>query len=67
MKIHPVRVHRSDENLAPENQLAWRIAEVAAESIEPTDAVADMVINRIIDNAAVAPYPQHADEIRMKA
>jgi 2-methylcitrate dehydratase len=47
-------VHRSDENLAREDQLAWKIAEVASESIEPTDAVADMVINRVIDNAAVA-------------
>ncbi|MBX3098510.1 MAG: MmgE/PrpD family protein [Salinibacterium sp.] len=54
MKLHPVRVHRSDENLARENQLAWKIAEVASERIDATDAVADMVINRIIDNASVA-------------
>jgi 2-methylcitrate dehydratase len=54
MKIHPTRVYRSDENLAREDQLAWKIAEVASENIEATDAVADMVINRIIDNASVA-------------
>jgi 2-methylcitrate dehydratase len=54
VKLHPVRVHRSDENLPREGQLAWKIAEVASERIEPTGAVADMVINRIIDNAAVA-------------
>jgi len=54
MKLHSVRMHRSDENLAREDQLAWKIAEVAAERVEATDAVADMVINRIIDNAAVA-------------
>jgi len=54
MKLHDVRVYRSDENLAREDQLAWKIAEVASERIEPTDAVADMVINRVIDNAAVA-------------
>ena len=54
MQLHEVRVHRSDENLARDGQLAWRIAEVAAESIGPTDAVANMVINRIINNAAVA-------------
>jgi 2-methylcitrate dehydratase len=54
MKLHPVRVHRSSENLPREEQLAWKIAEVAAEKIDATDAVADMVINRIIDNAAVA-------------
>jgi 2-methylcitrate dehydratase len=54
MKFHHVRVHRSEENLAREGQLAWKIAEVAAEQLEPTPAVTDMVINRVIDNAAVA-------------
>ncbi len=54
MKTHAVRVHRSDENLAREDQLAYKIAEVAAENIDATDAVTDMVINRVIDNAAVA-------------
>jgi 2-methylcitrate dehydratase len=54
MKLHEVRVHRSDEHLPREGQLAWKIAAVAAESIEPEPAVTDMVINRIIDNAAVA-------------
>ena len=54
MKTHEVRVHRSDENLAREGQLAWKIAEVAAEQLEPTAEVTDMVINRVIDNAAVA-------------
>ncbi|MDP3209600.1 MAG: MmgE/PrpD family protein, partial [Rhodoglobus sp.] len=54
MKTHAVRVHRSDENLARKDQLAYKIAEVAAEKIDATDAVTDMVINRVIDNAAVA-------------
>jgi 2-methylcitrate dehydratase len=54
VKLHPVSVHPSSDELAREEQLAWAIAEVAAERIEPTDAVADMVINRIIDNASVA-------------
>ena len=54
MKLHPVRVYRSNENLPREEQLAWKIAEVAAERLDPTEAVADMVINRVIDNAAVA-------------
>ncbi len=54
MKLHPVRSHRSDENLQRSDQLAWKIAEVASERVEATDEVADMVINRIIDNAAVA-------------
>ncbi|MGV8897499.1 MAG: MmgE/PrpD family protein [Rhodoglobus sp.] len=52
--LHPVRVYKSEENLPRESQLAWKIAAVASEQIEATDAVADMVINRIIDNASVA-------------
>ncbi|GGK95785.1 2-methylcitrate dehydratase [Salinibacterium xinjiangense] len=52
--LHHVRVYKSEENLPRESQLAWKIAEVASEQIEATDAVADMVINRIIDNASVA-------------
>lgn len=54
MKNHTVRVHKSDENLAREDQLAWKIAEVATDPVEVTDDVTEMVINRIIDNAAVA-------------
>jgi 2-methylcitrate dehydratase len=54
LRLHPVRVHRSDENLPRESQLAWKIAEVATESVPATAAVTDMVINRLIDNAAVA-------------
>jgi 2-methylcitrate dehydratase len=51
---HHVRVHRSDENLAREDQLAWKIAEVAVDPVEVEPAVVDMIINRIIDNASVA-------------
>jgi 2-methylcitrate dehydratase len=47
-------VHRSDENLAREDQLAWKIAQVATDPVEVAPDVVDMVINRIIDNAAVA-------------
>ncbi|MEY9852668.1 2-methylcitrate dehydratase [Leifsonia sp. EB41] len=54
MKLHNVRVHRSDEHLARQDQLAWKIAEVAADPVEVDSEVADMVINRVIDNAAVA-------------
>jgi 2-methylcitrate dehydratase len=54
MKTHPVRTYRSDEHLERHDQLAWRLAYVAAERLEPTAEVTDMVINRIIDNAAVA-------------
>ncbi|MDY0908365.1 MmgE/PrpD family protein [Microbacterium sp. CFBP9034] len=52
--IHHLRVHRSDENLAREGQLAWRIAEIAADPVEVEADVVDMIINRVIDNAAVA-------------
>ncbi|QBR75233.1 MmgE/PrpD family protein [Microbacterium sediminis] len=52
--IHPVRTYRSDEPLPREEQLAWKIAEVAADPVEVDADVAEMVINRVIDNAAVA-------------
>ncbi len=52
--IHHVRVHRSEENLAREKQLAWKIAEVAADPVDVPAETTDMIINRVIDNAAVA-------------
>jgi 2-methylcitrate dehydratase len=54
VKFHDVRVHRSDETLARADQLAWKIAEVAADPVEVSPEVTEMVINRVIDNAAVA-------------
>ncbi|MDQ0734309.1 MmgE/PrpD family protein [Arthrobacter agilis] len=54
VELHPVRVHRSEENLPRSGQLAWKIAQVAADPVEVTPEVTDMVINRIIDNASVA-------------
>ncbi len=54
MKLHSVRVHPSSENLAREDQLAWKIAGVAADPVAVTPEVTEMVINRLIDNAAVA-------------
>jgi len=54
MKRHTVRSHRSAENLPRSEQLAWKIAAVAAD-LAPVDAdVVEMIGNRIIDNAAVA-------------
>ncbi|PZU45281.1 MAG: 2-methylcitrate dehydratase [Microbacterium sp.] len=52
--IHHVRVHRSEENLAREDQLAYNIAEVAADPVAVEAEVVDMIINRVIDNASVA-------------
>ena len=54
MRIHHVRVHRSDENLARHDQLAWKLGQLAADPVAVTAEATDMVINRIIDNAAVA-------------
>src|SRR3546814_20733028 len=51
---HNVRVHRSDENLAREGQLAWAIARVAADPVAVDEVVADMIVNRVIHNAAEA-------------
>ena len=51
---HHVRVHRSEENLAREDQLAFAIAEVAADPVAVEPEVVDMIINRVIDNASVA-------------
>jgi len=54
MKLHHVRTYRSEESLPREEQLAWKIAEVAADPVPVSDDVADMIINRVIDNASVA-------------
>ncbi len=52
--VSHVRVHKSEENLAREDQLAHKIAVVATDPVEVTAEVTEMVINRIIDNASVA-------------
>ncbi|CAN5396794.1 MmgE/PrpD family protein [soil metagenome] len=54
MKNHALRMYRSDESLPREEQLAWKIAEVAADPIAVTADVTEMIINRVIDNASVA-------------
>ena len=54
MKQHQVRVYKSEETLERKDQLAWKIAEVAADTVAVSPEVTEMVINRIIDNASVA-------------
>ena len=49
-----VRSRRSRDRLPREDQLAWAIAEVAADRSPVPPEVQEMVINRLIDNAAVA-------------
>ena len=54
MNNHQVKVQPSKLPLAKADQLAWKLAEIAAftRPLDPT--AAEMVVNRIIDNAAVA-------------
>jgi len=54
MITHDVRVHPSKANLKREDQLAWKIAGVAADRVAVQRDVAAMIVNRVIDNAAVA-------------
>lgn len=54
MKLHPVKVHPSKALLKREDQLAWKMAAVAVDKVAVQKEVAEMIINRIIDNASVA-------------
>ena len=54
MKNITVKVHPSKSNLKKEDQLAWKIAEIASDKSKPSGDAIEMVINRIIDNASVA-------------
>jgi 2-methylcitrate dehydratase len=54
MKNHTVRTYSSKENLARHDELAWKLAALAVDPVPVDGDVADMVINRIIDNASVA-------------
>jgi 2-methylcitrate dehydratase len=54
VKQHKVRTWKSAENLAREDQLAWKIAAIAADDVALDADVVEMIGNRIIDNAAVA-------------
>jgi 2-methylcitrate dehydratase len=54
MREIKVKVYPSSANLKKEDQLAWKIAEIATDKSKPSGDAVDMVINRIIDNASVA-------------
>ncbi len=54
MIIHRVKVFPSKAKLPKKNQLAWKIAEIASDNAKLNKHSIEMVINRIIDNAAVA-------------
>ena len=51
---HEVRTHPSAAWLARADQLAWKLAAVATDPVEVPADVTEMVINRVIDDAAVA-------------
>jgi 2-methylcitrate dehydratase len=54
MIIHDVRTHRSSDDFPQSEHLATKIAKVAIDPVEvPADTV-EMIINRVIDNAAVS-------------
>lgn len=56
MKIHTVKAEKRSGDLKKEDQLAWKLAQLA-HSTQDSDLdadVVDMVKNRIIDNAAIA-------------
>lgn len=54
MQIHEVRTRRSAEDFPRAEHLAWKIAEVATDPVAVPAETEAMVINRIIDNAAVS-------------
>ncbi len=54
MIAHEVRVHPESDRLAREDQLAWKLAEVASDPVAVAPEVAEMIVNRLIDNASVA-------------
>jgi 2-methylcitrate dehydratase len=54
MLIHPVRTHRSADDFPRAEHLAHKIAEVAGDPVAVPAETAAMVINRMIDNAAVS-------------
>ena len=54
MQLHPVKVHPSKALLKREDQLAWKMAAVATDKVSVQKDVAEMIVNRVIDNASVA-------------
>ena len=54
MKTHKVKSYPSKFNLKKKDQLAWKIAQIATDKAKLNLNSIEMVINRVIDNAAVA-------------
>ncbi len=54
MQLHSVRVHAEAARLPREGQLAYKLALVAADPVPVERPVQEMIVNRVIDNAAAA-------------
>ena len=54
MKLHDVKVYPSKTPLPREEQLAWKLAGLATDRVAVPKDSAEMIVNRIIDNAGVA-------------
>ncbi len=54
MVTHLLEVAAPGSKLAPEEQLAHRLASLAADPVEVPPEVEAMIVNRVLDNAAVA-------------
>ncbi len=61
---HEVRSYPSSAGLAREEQLAWKLAAVATDPVEVPGEVAEMVVNRVIDDAAVAAAALAREPVR---
>jgi 2-methylcitrate dehydratase len=60
---HCVAVQRPGTRLEPAEQLAWKLAAVAADPIDVDDDVKEMIVNRLIDNAGVAAAALNRDPV----
>src|SRR5919108_5199050 len=54
MGEHEVRVQRPGERFPRERELAWRLAEAAADPVPVEPEVAEVAANRVLDDVAVA-------------
>jgi 2-methylcitrate dehydratase len=59
IKQHEVRVRTPGLPLAPQSQLAWKLAAVAMDDVPVEPEIARIVIDRIIDDAAAAAAALH--------
>jgi 2-methylcitrate dehydratase len=65
MTEHELRTYPSSARLRREEQLAWKLAAVATDPVPVSAEVAEMVINRVIDDAAVAAASLAREPVRV--